>query len=135
MKVKFRFNVRYFCMFALMFLIELIIAIFIKDSFIRPFIGDVLVVILLYLFIRIFFLSGKLKLVIGVLLFSYLIEIGQYYDLVSILHLQDITVARIVIGSTFDVMDLLAYSVGAFLLISPDIILSIKNINSKENSN
>jgi len=103
-----------------MFLVELIIAIFINDSFIRPFIGDTLVIILLYLFIRMFFVCKKTKVVIGVLLFSYLVEIGQYYNLVSILKLQDITVARIVIGSTFDVVDLFAYSVGAFLLMLPN---------------
>lgn len=111
-------------MFIFIFFVELIIAIFINDSFIRPFIGDVLVIVLIYLFIQIFFVCKKLKLVIAVLLFSYLIEIGQYYDLVSILQLQNITIARIVIGSTFDVMDFFAYSVGAFLLMLPNILFS-----------
>jgi len=52
-------------------------------------------------------------------LFAYLIELGQYFDLVSILKLENYTIARIVIGSTFDVLDLLAYTIGAtFLALS-----------------
>ena len=129
-----RFNFRYLCMFVFMFIVELIIAIFINDSFIRPFLGDVFVIMFIYLFIRIFFICEKFKLVIAVLVFSYLVEIGQYFDLISILHLQDNAVAQIVIGSTFDVMDLLAYSVGAFLLMLPNMRFSNKAIDSKVNT-
>jgi len=112
-----RFNLNYFYLFLIMFLIELVIALFIHDSFIRPFVGDVLVVILLYYFIRTFFKLRTLKVAIGVLIFSFIIEMGQYYDLVTILNLQNILIARIVIGSTFDIFDLLAYALGAVLII------------------
>ena len=122
MDVKFRFNVTYFFMFTGMFLVELMIALFVRDSFIRPFVGDVLVVVLLYLFLRVFLMCGKAPLVAGVLLFAWAIEVGQYFNLVSILGLQDFKVARVVIGSTFDMMDLLAYSVGAFLLMIPELL-------------
>ena len=36
------------------FLVEFLIARYVHDSFIRPYVGDVLVVILLYTFVRIF---------------------------------------------------------------------------------
>ncbi|WP_300674916.1 DUF2809 domain-containing protein [Desulfoluna sp.] len=119
MDVKFRFDVTYFLMFAGLFLVELMIALFVRDAFIRPFVGDVLVVVLLYLFLRAFLACGRAPLVAGVLLFAWGIEVGQYFNLVSVLGLQDYKVARVVIGSTFDVMDLLAYSVGAALLMLP----------------
>ncbi len=118
--MKFRFDVTSFIMFAGMFLVELMIALFVRDSFVRPFVGDVLVVVLIYLFIRVFLECRKVPLVAGVLVFAWAIEVGQYFNLVSIIGLQEFRVARVVIGSTFDVMDLLAYSAGAFLLILPE---------------
>lgn len=128
-----KFNFKYFYMFIFVFIVELFIAIFINDTFVRPFVGDVLVVILIYLFIRSFFICKKLVLVIFILLFSYMVEIGQYYDLISFLQLQDNMIARVVIGSTFDVMDFFAYTFGAFLLILPNILSLGKNLNSKRN--
>jgi DNA integrity scanning protein DisA with diadenylate cyclase activity len=119
MNIKLKFNIKYLYLFSLLFLIELIIALFIQDRFVRPFLGDVLVVILLYFFIRIFIETEKFKIVLAVFIFACLIEMGQYFNLVSILNLQDIRIARIVIGSTFDVMDLFAYFVGAVLLMLP----------------
>lgn len=80
MTIKLKFKIRYFCQFILLFLIELIIALFIKIPFIRYFAGDVLVIILIYLFVRMFLVCKKIIVIIGVLLFSYFIEIGQYFD-------------------------------------------------------
>ena len=120
MDVKLRFDGACFCLFAGVFLTELVIALFVRDAFIRPFVGDVLVVVLLYLFFRAFLVCGKAKLVAGVLLFAWAVEVGQYMNLVAILGLQECRVARVVIGSTFDVMDLVAYTVGAGVLMVPE---------------
>ena len=120
MGVKLRFDVVYFLLFACVFLIEVMIALFVRDAFIRPFVGDVLVVVLLYLFFQAFLVCGKAKLVVGVLLFAWAVEVGQYLNLVAILGLEECRVARVVIGSTFDVMDLMAYAVGAGLLMVPE---------------
>lgn len=37
-----------------LFIVETLIALFLRDAFIRPYMGDVLVVILIYCFVRIF---------------------------------------------------------------------------------
>ena len=48
------FNQKYFYLTVVLFLIEVFIALFINDQFIRPFVGDVLVVILIYCFVKSF---------------------------------------------------------------------------------
>lgn len=121
MVIKMKFSVKDGGLFALLFLVELIIAIYIDDSFVRPFVGDVLVIMLIYFFIRTFLVCHKMKLIIAILLFAFSVEVGQYFDMVSILHLQDNKLARIVLGTTFDVMDFVGYSVGALLLMLPDV--------------
>ena len=50
--MKFSFNKRYFLAFVALLVIEVLIAKFVTDSFIRPFVGDYLVMILIYLFFR-----------------------------------------------------------------------------------
>jgi len=47
-----------------------------------------------------------------VLALAYVIEIAQYFNIVSILGLQHIDPVRIIFGATFDWLDLLAYTVG-----------------------
>ena len=101
----------------LLFVVELTIAVFINDAFIRPFLGDVLVVMLLFYLCKTFVSGRELALIVAVLLFSFAVEIGQYFRLAELLGLMDCKVARIVIGSTFDVKDLLAYAIGAALLL------------------
>ena len=50
-------------------LLEIFIALFMRDSFVRPFLGDFLVVILLYMIIRSFFPIGAPWLPTGVFAF------------------------------------------------------------------
>lgn len=111
-----RFHKRYFIYTVLLFLIEVLIAIYINDAIIRPYGGDFLVVILLYYFVRTFFKFSPLHVAIGVLLFSYAIEILQYFKLVNLLGLQDIELARIIIGTGFSWWDMLAYTLGIIVV-------------------
>lgn len=121
MNLKIGFSLKFSLLFVFVFMIEVLIAVFIDDSLIRPFVGDVLVVILLYLFVRMVSKFEHLQVVIGVLLFSYLVELGQYFNLISLLNLQDIKLAKLIIGTTYDGMDLVAYSLGALILYLPTI--------------
>ena len=115
----------------ILFFTEVYIAINIRDDFIRPYVGDVLVVILIYALVRTFFKVPILTAAIGTLLFSFVVEILQYFELVKILGLEDSAFARIVIGTTFVVQDLIAYTrtlakvfygmiIGYFILICAD---------------
>ena len=111
--ISIRFNLKAFCIFLLIFVIEVIIALFVKDSIIRPYGGDVLVVIMMYYFVKAFIKARPVYIAISVLLFAYFIEIGQYLNLVEVLSLQDNKVMRIVIGSSFSWGDMIAYTIGA----------------------
>ncbi len=80
------FNKRYFFFFVFVFLIEAYIAVYINDQFVRPLVGDVLVVLLLYAFVRAFCeVRNDKVLALGVLLFAYLVELAQYFKLVYLL--------------------------------------------------
>ena len=122
------FYKKYALLAVLLFVVELTIAVFINDAFIRPFLGDVLVVILLFYLCKTFVSGCENGLIISVLVFSFAVEIGQYFRLAELLGLMDCKVARIVIGSTFDAKDLLAYAIGAALLL---VIVSWRRIYSR----
>jgi hypothetical protein len=112
-----KFNKIYFALTVLIFLVEVFIALYIKDNFIRPYFGDVLVVILIYCFVKSFFDFPKTQTAIGVLAFAFLIEFSQYLNIVSVLGLEHNKIARVVIGTSFTWEDILCYFVGiAFVL-------------------
>ena len=112
-----RFQKWYFLIAILLFLVELLIAVFIDDSIIRPYGGDFLVVMLIYCFIRSFLRIPVLKLAFSVLLFSYILEVCQYFRLVKLLGLGQSTVLRVSLGTTFEWVDLLAYTLGILVVI------------------
>lgn len=96
----------------LLFLIEVCIALFVHDHLIRPYIGDFLVVILIYCFLKSFLNIPVVTTAIGVLLFAYTVELLQYFRIVELLGLQHSRAARIIIGSSFEWQDMLAYTLG-----------------------
>ena len=115
--MKFSFNKRYFLVFVALLVIEVLIAKFVTDSFIRPFVGDYLVMILIYLFSRAWLKGNDRIQILGVLLFCYSVEIAQKFNLVHILGLEQYRLARIIIGTHYDVNDLVAYSLAALTLL------------------
>ena len=111
------FNGKFFLLALVLFIIEVLIALFIHDNFIRPYVGDFLVVILVYCGVRTFIKASPLKVAIGVLLFSFLIETLQYFNIVDRLGLANNAIARTVIGYGFDWFDILAYTLGVFAIL------------------
>ena len=111
------FNKNYFVLTLLFFLIEVLIALYINDTFIRPYIGDVLVVILIYCFIKSFFKCSINAVALFVLIFSFTVEFLQYVNIVDKLGLGNYKVARIVIGTSFSWADLICYTVGIGIVI------------------
>jgi len=112
-----KFQRKYFITAILLFFVEVSIALFVHDNFIRPFFGDVLVVILIYCFIKSFINSPVIITAIAVLLFACTIEVLQYFNIVKVLGLQNSAVARIIIGTSFEWTDLLAYALGIGFVI------------------
>ena len=113
----FTLNKRYFYFTLVLFLIEVCIAIFVNDSFIRPFIGDILVVILIYCFFKVFFNIHSSIIAVSVLTFSCIIEILQYFNFVKILGLQNNQILAVSLGSTFDWKDIIAYVIGFIIIL------------------
>ncbi len=114
----FKFNLNYFLGFLFLLITEILIAIYVHDNFVRPFLGDFLVVILLYCFVKSFVQSRELIIAFGVLLFSYLVEFAQYFEIVKLLGLAQNKLANIIIGNYFSVVDLCMYTLGiVFVLI------------------
>ena len=92
--------------------IEVLIALFVHDSIIRPFIGDLLVVIVLDFFVRTFIPQDLKLLPLFVFIFAVFVEILQYFDIVGILGLSGNRFMSILIGGTFDWHDILCYALG-----------------------
>ena len=84
--------------------------------FIRGFIGDVLVTILLYCFIKFFVDIRPFKMSALILLISYTVEILQYFKFVEWIGLGDSRIARVVFGTVFDLKDLVAYTIGVIII-------------------
>ena len=101
----------------LLFVTEIAIAMYVHDDFIRPYFGDFLVVILLYCFVKSFIKFSVLAATNIVLIFSFGIEIAQYFNMVEKLGLQHSKIARVVLGNSFAWMDLLAYVLGILTVI------------------
>jgi Protein of unknown function (DUF2809) len=112
-----QFNRKYFLLTILLFIIEVCIALFVHDNFIRPYFGDVLVVILIYSFVKTFLNISVVKATILVLLFAFSIETLQFFLIVEKLHLQDNKIAKTVIGTSFAWEDILAYILGISIAI------------------
>lgn len=112
----FRFAPRYFLAALLLFVVEVLIALYLHDPFIRPYAGDYLVVLLLYAALRSVLRIDARKAIVAVLLFAYAIEVGQYFHLVYRLGLGHSRLARVVLGTGFSWIDLLAYTLGAATL-------------------
>lgn len=111
-RIIFKFNLTHLIVAVLLFIVEVLIAVYVHDAFVRPYIGDVLVVILLYYLLSSFIKAPVIEMAIGVLLFSYVVETLQYFNIVALIGLSDSKIANIIIGNFFAWADILAYTVG-----------------------
>ena len=91
---------------------EVCIALFVNDSFIRPYVGDMLVTLLLCCLCRVIIPNKVCLLPLYVFAFAACVEFSQYFDLVSLLGLGDNRFLSVLMGRTFSWLDLLCYAVG-----------------------
>lgn len=124
--MKIQFNIIYFTWAVVLFLIEVGIALFVHDEWIRPFFGDFLVVILLYCSLRSFFAISLKTAIVIVLFTSYLIEILQYFNYVERLGLTNNKLAAVVLGTYFSWADLLMYTLGLLPVVLIENIIKKK---------
>ncbi len=112
-----KFNRKYFILTLIIFIVEVVIALFVHDHIIRPYVGDLLVVILIYCFIKSFFDFPVSILALLVLLFSYAVETLQYFKIVAVLGLEKSKLAKMIIGTSFAWQDIIAYTAGIAIVL------------------
>ena len=111
--------------------IEIYIAVFVKGGFVRHYLGDVLVTVMLYAFGRAVFKTAPKILAFEIFAFSLFIEILQYLKVLEILDIHNLII-RIVFGGTFDVSDIVCYALGCLLAYLTDAICFLRKYkNSK----
>lgn len=114
---------------------EAIIALFVNDSFIRPYLGDVFVTMLICSFLKVIFPKAVASLPIYVLMFSVAVEIGQYFDIVKIMGLENNKFFSVLLGRTFSVIDIICYALGCLLFFIFDFLILKKHQKLKNNRN
>lgn len=119
-KVKLRYRLIYAVLFCVILFAEICIALFVNDSFIRPYVGDVLVTVLICCFCRVIVPEGVRALPIYVFVFAAVVELGQYFDVVRLLGLDGNKFVSVLLGRTFSVYDLLCYAIGCLLFFAVD---------------
>src|SRR5215204_4155209 len=127
----FVFNGKYLLLAVIVFFIEVFIALFIEDSLVRPFLGDALVVILIYCALRIFLSVNYWKAALGVFIFACVIEILQYFDYVKLLGLEHNRILSVAMGRTFEWLDFVAYFAGFLIILAVEKIIRKRNLTQR----
>ncbi len=125
MNLKRNKRIYYWSGFIILLIIEIFIAAYIQDDFIRPYLGDFLVVILIYCFLMAISQLSGFKALVTVFLFSFAVEFFQLINIVKVLQYQPPKIVMIILGSSFSVWDLLAYSLGLFTCLLLEYIRNI----------
>ncbi|MGM5470658.1 DUF2809 domain-containing protein [Flavobacteriaceae bacterium LMO-SS05] len=115
--MKLQFSKTYFISFIIVLIIEASIALCISSGFIRSTFGDFLVVILIYCFIKSIVNAKPIPVAIGVLIFAFAIEFLQLFKLLEFLNLQSNKLANILLGNTFQISDLISYTLGVATIL------------------
>ena len=112
-----RFHRHSFLLFAMLFAIVVLIALFARDEWIRPLLGDVLIVMVIAYLVHAFVAVSLRTIAIATLLFAYCIEFLQFLNLIDHLGWRNSQLAHLTIGSTFDWRDLVAYTIGIAIVL------------------
>ncbi len=116
-EMKLQFSLKYLLLTLFIFLTEVLIATVLSNIFfVRAYLGDVIVVMLLYTFVKTFVKVNNEKLILGILIFSFLVECAQYFHIAEKLGFRPGSLMYIVIGNSFSWIDNLCYAVGCLLL-------------------
>ena len=119
-----RLRVTYAAAALVLFAVEVLIALYVRDAFIRPYGGDVLVTWLICCALRTVWPQRyRLPIAGGVLVFAVLVEVGQYFGLVYLLGLGHIAFFRILIGTGFSWWDMVCYAVGCGMFVGADLLI------------
>ena len=105
----------YLAAFLALLAVECVIALWVRDRFVRPYLGDVLVTWTVYAFIRVCLPDQYPFLPAAIFLFCLGAELLQLFPLLAWLGLES-PFWRILLGATFDWADVACYLAGCLLL-------------------
>ena len=109
-------RIKYLITFTILLCIEILIATCVHDTFIRPYVGDLLVVVVLYCIVKVI-IPDKYRLIpFWIFVFAAFIECLQYLKWVERLGIENNAFLRILMGATFDWKDIVCYGIGCILL-------------------
>lgn len=111
----------YAAVFALLLGIEIIIALYIHDEFVRPYLGDVLAVLCLYALSRTAFPEKPAFMSAAVTALAFAVELLQLTDLSELVGKD--TIIGVILGAVFDPCDLACYTIGGVTAAAWDIFL------------
>lgn len=101
---------------------EILIGLFVRDSFVRPYLGDALVVILIWCVVRVVIPDRCVWLSGAVFLFAVLVEVSQIFPLCDVLGIEN-RLIRTLMGTSFAWGDIVAYLAGCAVTLAVDLIL------------
>jgi hypothetical protein len=103
--------------------VEVAIALFVRDRFVRPYLGDVLAVVLVYCGLRTVLPLRPPPAAAIAFGIAALIEFGQAIHVLDLLGLHN-AVVRVVLGGSFEWLDFVAYAAGAVLALAGERIIA-----------
>ncbi|OYW60496.1 MAG: hypothetical protein B7Z40_19940 [Bosea sp. 12-68-7] len=103
--------------------IEVVIALFVRDAFIRPYVGDVLAVMLVYAALRAVSPLGTIPAIAVTLVIAFTIEAAQALNLLGALGLSGNALTRTVLGGSFDWLDIAAYVAGVLIVLALELMI------------
>ena len=116
----------YALLFLTVLLSEILIALFVNDNFVRPYVGDMLVTVLICSFFRVFIPKGVKLLPVYVFLFASAVEVCQYFDIVKLFGLEGNRFISVLLGRTFSLADILCYAAGCLVFFGLEKLLDHK---------
>ncbi len=111
-----RWRPGYAVLAAIVLIVEIGIALFVRDRWIRPHGGDVLAVILVYVAVRAvtrWSVGTSVTVALGV---AVAVELGQYVGILRMVGLEHVAVVRVVMGTGFDPADFVSYGMGGAIV-------------------
>ena len=124
-KTKLRFI--FIALFVLLFAVEALIALFVHDDFVRPYVGDMIVTVVVWSFARIIFPDKSKLMSLYVMIFAVLVEVGQYFNYVDVLGITN-PILVTMMGTSFAWADIACYAVGCVVTAVTDYILFKKKV-------
>lgn len=109
-----KMRLRHLMFFLILLVEEIYIGVFVHDHFVRPYVGDFLIVVFLYFLVRIFCLKRPVFLSVWILLFSILVEFTQLIPLVDLMGIHN-KLIRVLMGTSFSWYDVIAYLLGSVI--------------------